>query len=240
MNTDNQLIKESDKSFMIQTSLKGLLSVIASAVPGFPDAGGLFSLVFDYSAKRKQDRLIDFVNSLSADLNEVKQQINPNYTNKEDFIDVLETTIRYTVNERSEEKRTYFKNILKNSVLDLDGDYDKTEKYLRIIDGMDELELLILKIFWNPIKFNRDNGSIIDHNERIGFDKTISPTEVLHRLLPNYGRSDITIAWNDLESKWLIDVSTIPNKSEPIMNPLDVLKYRLPKKGKDLMMYIME
>lgn len=236
MNSDIKISKETDKSFMIQTSLKGLISVITSALTGFPDAGGFLSLAFDYSAKRKQDRLIDFVNSLSNDLSKVKQQINPNYTNNNDFIDVLETTIKYTVNERSSEKRAYFKNILKNSVIDPNGDYDKTEKYLRIIDAMDELELLLLKIFWNPTKFNIENGNIIDRHERVGFGTKINSTEVLQRLLPNFNRADITIAWNDLESKWLIDVSD----NKMVMNPLDSLMDRLLKKGKDLMNYIMD
>lgn len=228
----NQYI-DNDKYYLLEAAFKGLASAL-------PYIGAVTSVIADIQAKRKQDRLIEFMNTLRLDVDTLKNQINTKYTDKDDFLDVFETTIKYTINERSEEKRLYYKNILKNSIIDVKVDYDKTEKYLRIIDSMDELELLILKIFDNPIKYNQENGYNIVYKERIRFDQMPSATEVLRRLLPQYSREDITIAWNDLESRWLINVSSTPPSTESILGPLDILENRLLKKGRDLVNFILK
>lgn len=48
--------------------------------------------------------------------------------------------------KRKEEKRILFKNILIHSITTKNCSYDKTEKYFRILEQMNSLELLLLKI----------------------------------------------------------------------------------------------
>ena len=232
LNEINLLPKDNDGAFLLEAAVKGLSKTI-------PVIGDITSFFFEIQAKRKQDRLICFVNDLSLDLESLKEQINLSFMVNDDFLDVFETSTKYIINERSEAKRKNFKNILKNSIVDLDADYDKTEKYLRIVDNLDEIELLILKIFDNPSRFNFENGSAIGRYERNKFDKIPMATDVLKRLLPSYSSSDITIAWNDLESKWLINVSITPPSTEPILGPLDILENRLSIKGRELVNYIL-
>lgn len=60
-----------------------------------------------------------------------------------------------------------FRNVFINSIIAKGCSYDKTEKYLRILEQMNCIELLLLKILKNPKVYNEKQGGIIKNpNER--------------------------------------------------------------------------
>ena len=112
-------------------AIKGITAMI-------PVLGGTLTSVWSdidaIQAKRKHERLEEFYLSLEMEVQKIKEQINESYINQPDFLDVFEQTARHIVNERKEEKRILFRNILLSSITAKECSYDKTEKYLRILE----------------------------------------------------------------------------------------------------------
>ena len=121
-----------------------------------PILGGSLTSVWSdveaIQAKRKHERLEEFYLALETEVQKIKEQINGSYINQPDFLDIFEQTAKYIVNERREEKRILFRNVFINSIIAKGCSYDKTEKYLRILEQMNSLELLLLKIINNSSK----------------------------------------------------------------------------------------
>ena len=100
--------------------------------------------------KRKIQRLEEFYHRLDEKLVEEEKYVNEEFVKKEDFLDVFEEATRYIVLERLTTKRELFKNILANSIISSACDYDKTERYFRILDNLSEIELKVLAVLENP------------------------------------------------------------------------------------------
>lgn len=202
-------------------------------------------------AKRKLERLEEFYFELKKDVEGIQDKISSSYTAQPDFLDIFELTARYIVNERNEEKRASFRNILVNSIVSEDCSYDKTEKYLRIVEQMNNLEILILKVLVNPSKYNTQQGDIIkDPNER-NPDETASNstyrtfyngvyefTDILSKLIM-IPQDDIDEAIYFLESNRLVMDKSSNYKLQTNGNPIHILDDKLTSKGKDFVSFIM-
>lgn len=176
----------------------------------------------------------------------MKEKINVSYVSQPDFLDIFELTAKYIVNERNEEKRILFRNILVNSITVKNCSYDKTEKYLRTLEQMDSFELLLLKILKNPKVYNEQRGSIIKNpNERQSnavyqvhytlvteFKKIVSD-------LTNVSQDDISEAMYFLESNRLVKEKASESKLQTNGNPVHVLDDKLTSKGKDFISFIL-
>lgn len=124
--------------------------------------------------KRKINRLEEFYHSLDETLLSVENQLNEEYLKKEDFQDVFEEATRYVVLERQKKKRDFFKNILVNSIISTDCDYDKTERYFRLLDNLSETELNVLAVLDNPDSYNKSHGMIIKDPINIAYQSSWS------------------------------------------------------------------
>lgn len=227
---------------------KGIVAMI-------PVLGGTITSVWSdieaIQAKRKFERLEEFYLELKKDVDEIHNKISSSYTSQPDFLDIFELTAKYIVNERSEEKRASFRNILVNSIVSEDCSYDKTEKYLRIVEQMNNLEILILKVLVNPSKYNNKKGNIIkDPNER-NPDETASNstyrtfyngvyefTDILSKLIM-IPQDDINEAIYFLESNRLVMDKSSNYKLQTNGNPIHILDDKLTSKGKDFVLFIM-
>ena len=127
--------------------------------------------------ERKIKRLECFYRSFSESLQSVADIINDECVSKEDFLDVFEEVTRYVVLERQERKRLMFKNILTNSITSSECDFDKTERYFRLLDYLSELELTILAVLENPERYNSNNGMIIPDPIHNPFQTALSKTD---------------------------------------------------------------
>ncbi|MCA5999720.1 hypothetical protein, partial [Bacteroides thetaiotaomicron] len=205
-------------------AIKGITAMI-------PVLGGTLTSVWSdidaIQAKRKHERLEEFYLSLEMEVQKIKEQINESYINQPDFLDVFEQTARHIVNERKEEKRILFRNILLSSITAKECSYDKTEKYLRILEQMNGLELLILRILQNPSEFNRQNGEKIKdpnaptpgYRNLIIYTRTYFFIEMLSELL-NAAQEDVAESIYYLESNRLIvdnvSLSKLQTNGHPI------------------------
>ena len=88
----------------------------------------------------------------------------------------------YVVHERLEKKRMMFRTILVNSMSQKDIDYDKTEKYLRLLENLREGHLLFLRLLADPGTFDTEVGGIIGMGGRM----STSYSQIFHKLLPQW------------------------------------------------------
>ena len=223
-------------------AIKGITAMI-------PVLGGTLTSVWSdidaIQAKRKHERLEEFYLSLEMEVQKNKEQINESYINQPDFLDVFEQTARHIVNERKEEKRILFRNILLSSITAKECSYDKTEKYLRILEQMNGLELLILRILQNPSEFNRQNGEKIKdpnaptpgYRNLIIYTRTYFFIEMLSELL-NAAQEDVAESIYYLESNRLIVDNVSLSKLQTNGHPIRTLEDKLTSKGKDLIAFI--
>ena len=222
---------------------KGIVSMI-------PVLGGTITSVWSdieaIQAKRKHERLEEFYIALKEDVEEIKEQINTSYIGQPDFLDIFELTAKYIVNERNEEKRILFRNILTNSITIKSCSYDKTEKYLRILEQMNNIELLLLKILKNPKVYNEKQGGIIKNpNERQSnavyrvHYTLVSEFKKIMSDLTKISQDDISEAMYFLESNRLVNENASEYRLQTNGNPIHVLDNKLTSKGKDFISFIL-
>lgn len=224
-------------------AIKGITAMI-------PVLGGTLTSVWSdieaIQAKRKHERLEEFYLALDTEVQKIKEQINESYINQPDFLDVFEQTAKSIVNERREDKRILFRNILLNSITAEVCSYDKTEKYLRILEQMNGLELLILRVLQNPSKFNKQNGERIkdpnaptpDYRNLITHTRTYFFIEMLSELL-NASKDDVAESIYYLESNRLVADNTSLSKLQTNGHPIHLLDDKLTPKGKDFISFIL-
>jgi len=139
------------------------------------------------------------------------------------------------------QKREKFKNILVNSISLSDSDYDKTEKYLKILSDLSTQDLLLLQVLDNPQKYNESKGNIIPGNNSSNFVthwKSIYMKELLEQLFPDIPISETEESALFLESHRLIVTNFMQHSLNTNGHPISLLDNRLTNKGKDFLKYI--
>ena len=194
---------------------------------------------------RKVERIAVFAQKLYNEVQDLKEAVNKDYFSIPDYLDIFEQTINRIAIERTEAKRESYRKILVHSLCEPDCDYDKTEKYLRLLDRIDVLELKILVVLSRPEKANKELGDVIkDPNEPLpGFvnlSTSWGPYSALATLsqLLKVNKSDMEEAMYGLEMERLIVDNGRFYKMETNSHPIHVLDNLLTTKGKDFLSYI--
>jgi len=179
----------------------------------------------------------------------IKTKVNEAFTSRSDFADVVETTLRHIINERKEEKRIMFKNILLNSMIANEVDFDKTEKFCSLLANMGTMELIVLAVLYSPEVYNKNNGEPIKHlnPETPGIirmssvRKRVHIIDVLKELFSkeSYSNDDIIDAVHFLELNRLVIPQLITATLETDGHPINILKDRLTPKGKEFATYLL-
>lgn len=216
---------------------------IKDLVRFLPLGGAAVEIYEEFQSKqieRKLKRLEEFYVNLAATVNVQEERINKEFVNKDDFLDVFEEATRYVVLERQEQKRSLFKNILANSILSSDCDYDKTERYFRLLDNLSDLELRVLAVLDNPEKYNRSHGMIIKDPINNAYQttwSTVTSIGVLTQLLGiNVHQAEEAIAV--LFSNGLIIENSMSKRLQTNGNTIYVLKNLLTIRGKDFVKFL--
>lgn len=233
-------MKSTEIGEAVAKSLISTIPVLGSAVTS------IWSDVRASQAKRKEERLEVFYGNLREDLLKIGNRLNNEYINKADFLDIFESTANYIINERTQDKRTLFENIFINSMTAKDCDFDKTEKYLRMVDQMDNLELLILRVLDNPLEYNTKNGEIVKDPNWIqpGVRNTSHSwgtyyfLDILTQLL-DISQDDIFEAVYFLEQNRLILDKASKSSLGTNSHPICVLEDKLTSKGKDFILFLL-
>lgn len=219
---------------------KGVLKSILGSFPVGATAVAIHNELQAKQVKRKIERLEEFYHSLDEKVNIIEKKINEEFINKEDFQDVFEEATRYVVLERQAKKREYFKNILANSIASSECNYDKTERYFRILDNLSETELDVLAVLEDPTNYNRRNGMIIPepiNNEYQTSWNSSRADGVLTQLL-GIPIDDAIEATTVLFSNGLIVENVLDRKIESNSNPVHVLDHLLTKRGRDFVKFL--
>lgn len=219
---------------------KGVLKSLLGSFPVGATAVAIHNELQAKQVKRKIERLEDFYHSLDEKVNTIEEKINKDYISKDDFQDVFEEATKYVVQERQARKREYFRNILANSMVSNECDYDKTERYFRILDNLSEIELNVLAVLKDPVSYNRLNGMIIPdpiNNEYQSSWNSSRADGVLTQLLGIY-IDDAIEAITVLFSNGLIVENLLERKIETNSNPVHVLDHLLTKRGRDFVRFL--
>jgi hypothetical protein len=128
---------KSNKGEITTTIAKSLFGII-------PYVGTLLDeVVFEHSARIKENRLDNFVTILAEGFTE-QTEVNLENITSEDFIDLFESVIRRVVRTKSESKLHRFKNILVSQLKKPTDEIELTEIYLDLITTLSDDEIIIL------------------------------------------------------------------------------------------------
>ena len=219
---------------------KGFLKSMLASFPVGTTAVEVYNELQAKQVKRKIERLDEFYHLLDERISAVEDQINEEFISKEDFQDVFEEATRYVVLERQSKKRELFKNILANSIISRNCDYDKTERYFRLLDNLSDMELTMLAVLENPEEYNRTHGMVIkdpiDNYYQSDWG-TYRADGILTQLL-SIKIDDAIETVNVLFSNGLIEEKLLEKKIQTNMNPIHVLDNLLTRKGRDFVSFL--
>lgn len=194
------------------------ITLVKAGVAAIPFFGGSITSIWsDLQGKQLQEkikRLESLTEAIKTDMAIIEDKVNENYTTGQDFADIVESTLRHIIDERKDQKRTMFKNILLNSMIAKVVDFDKTEKFCNLLTILGTMELFVLAVLYSPEAYNKNNGEPIKHlnPETPGsirmtwITKTVQITDVLDEILSNepHTRENIIDALNILEANRIV------------------------------------
>jgi len=222
---------------------KAKIEIVSNAlIAAIPYIGGsINSVMGDIAAQRKEARFRELINSLESEINKIRA-INKTFITHEDFLDIFENISKHIVNERDAAKRTMYKNLIISSAKDSNADFDKTEKYIRLLENLTINDSVILKVFLDPIKFNKEIGSpLINRNEGnnyITYTEHVTVLELLQRLLPEFEKEDILDSLDYLERNRLVITHNGEDSLKTNANPIHLLVDKITAKGIGFIKYI--
>lgn len=225
---------------IVEASGKTLVKELVRLLPLGSTAVEIYDELQSKQIERKIQRLEEFYENLAVSVNEVSDRVNQEFVSKDDFLDVFEEATRYVVLERHEKKRLFFKNILVNSIISSDCDYDKTERYFRLLDNLTVIELNILAVLDNPVSYNKSHGMIIKaplHNAHQTTWTGVTGSGILTRIL-GIKIHDVEDAITVLFSNGLIVANVLEKSLETNSNPIHVLDNLLTIRGRDFVKYL--
>ena len=231
MNNAKDIVEASGKDFI--KDLVRLLPLGSTAV-------AVYEEMQSKQIERKIERLKEFYTNLAATVKTMQDKINQEFVTKDDFLDVFEEATRYVITERQEEKRMYYKNILANSIVSTNCDYDKTERYFRLLDNLTETELKILAVLDNPEQYNNIHGKPVRDPFHSAYQTTwnkVTGSGILTQVL-GLKLHDVEDALTVLFSNGLIVSNILQRQLETNANGIHVLDNLLTVRGKDFVMYL--
>lgn len=225
---------------LLEASSKAVLVQIGNCIPIVGFAQDVYAQLEQIQAKRKVERISKFLEGVQLSISKMQDKLNEEYINKEDFTDIFEKTSRLIANERSENKRDLFKNILLNSMINKNSNYDKTERFFRILDLLGTEDMIILSILRAPSEYNRENVMIIKdqiNNRYQWSQRKVYAIEILCQLLQKeddeVSESINMLYYNGLIKDRFLEKSLITNG-----NPIHVLDDSLTRMGIEFISYI--
>lgn len=220
-------MEKEERQYVLESSTKALITFI-------PLIGGAIGpLLSDALADRKEQRINEFLRKLKEDLDKNKELVNSHFLNKDDFLDIFESTAKKIANERSELKREAFKNILVHGILSGTYTYDEVENQMRILDLLSADHIILLKLLNHPKSFNATN---------IDITKIRSSTYLglFRQIFPNWDKDYLFDYMRDLENNRLIE--DITNNFQTMMTNViaDNLEGKLTSRGATFISFILQ
>ena len=225
---------------LVGVGAKVIIKELARLLPLGNTAVEIYDELQSKQIERKIQRLEEFYTNLVNSVNAVSDKVNQEFVKRDDFLDVFEEATRYVVTERNDEKRLFFKNILVRSITSFDCDYDKTERYFRLLDNLTEIELRILAVLDNPDSYNKNHGMLVKDPFHSAYQTTwnrVTSSGILTQLL-GLKIHDVEDAITVLFSNGMIVANVLEKKLETNSNPVHVLDNLLTTRGRDFVKYL--
>lgn len=227
---------------IVEATGKAFVKELVRFLPLGNTALDVYEEIQSKQVERKIKRLEEFYSKLTVTLQTQQDKINKEFVNKEDFLDVFEEVTRYVVLERQEQKRQLYKNILVNSITSATCDYDKTERYFRLLDNLTETEIKILAVLDNPKHYNDANGMPVKDPINNAYQTSwnlVTGSGVLTQVL-GMKIHEVEDAITVLFSNGLIFSNVLDRKLETNANGIHVLDNLLTTRGKDFVKFLKE
>jgi hypothetical protein len=217
-------MNKEDRRFVIEGTLKALVSFI----PGI--GGAIGSILSDTLADRKEQRISELLSELKTEIDAQKESVNESFISKGDFLDIFEATVNKVANERSEQKRIAFRNILLTGILSTQYSYDDVEFQMRILEQLNQDHILLLRLFKTPKNFVTEDKDSYKSNTLL---------RLFRQILPNWDVDYIFDSLNDLQNMRLIESITSNWQTMMTSVTLETLEGKLTSKGMTFVMFIL-
>lgn len=142
-----------------------LIKVATNLIPFI--GGAVASIIGDYHSSRKEKRIEEFLVEFNKKITNNQEKIVIDYINNDDFLDIFENIYRSILNERQNEKRIAYRNVLANSMLTNGTSYEDTEEFQYLISILKIKSFSILNVFNKLNKFESENLSVDPFVNRI-------------------------------------------------------------------------
>lgn len=184
---DKQIQKISAKVNLNKTpALDHVRNVVIAGLNAIPCVGGTLASLFDsYIPKQKEKRLIAFVEELSVEIDEVKDQIKEEVIHTDNFAFIFERTFRGAIENYQKEKIDLYKAIFINSLTDkLSLNDEEKEIFLNLANDLTVRHIKIMAIL------RKNNSGEL--------------TQVVKTSFPDYDQGSIFYIMDDLRNKGLV------------------------------------
>jgi len=140
-----------------------------------------------YIPKAKDERLLDFVESLAQDVERVKGQIKADLIHQDQFAFVLEKTFRGVLDNYQKDKIDAYRAVFINALINKDSLCDEEQEiFLKILDNFTVRHLRILAVLNMR---HRDRSDLFD---------------VITEYNPGYDKESIIYVMEDLRNHGLV------------------------------------
>jgi len=192
------------KALTKQTAVDHIVNTIKATLSAFPYAGGVVaSLISDYIPKSREKKTIDFIGKVAEDLEFFKDRVNKDYLKSDEFQYLFQKAWRVAIEHYQAEKIDGFRAILINSAIGKEATGDDRDLYINILNDLTGYHFQLLKVFQNPIEWNKQHG-----NRVVGASMIISLNQILRQCFPEWNEERIALIIDDLYYKKL---SSIPS-----------------------------
>lgn len=224
-------MSESDSIYSTPIEITG--EVAALALNAVPVVGGIISdIANSFIRSRQNKRLNRFLLDLSSDLQNVKNQIEVNRINSEEYQNVVEDIFDKASSCRQQNKLDAFRALFINITFADKPNYDEALEIASLIDRWQDRHILLLKILDNPQEANIKAGNVF-RNDSGSFG---SINQSLRMLLLAWSEDQIYRTWQDLYDAKIH--TTNGTKTMMSGSGVQVLENRLSDYGKKVVSYI--
>jgi len=145
-----------DKNDSAEISLQSdrvdyVASAAKSALGAVPFAGALLTeIAGNVIPNQRIDRIVKFAQALESRLRELEKSVIENNISQEDFIDLVEESLRQAASSLSDERREYIASLVANSISSDAIVHYESKHLLRMLGELNDIEIIWLRFFLDP------------------------------------------------------------------------------------------
>jgi len=190
-----------------QTRSNHIRNIFVASLNAIPSVGSILaSLAESYIPEQKGKRLIKFVEEIAKEVDRIKNKIDSNFVQSEEFAYIFERTFKLVIENYQKEKIQCYKAVLLNSMIHKDNlKEEERDLFIHMIDNLTVRHIKFLRLLKDPIKFDQENNNAVGMGGRL----STSLMEILAKCFPEYSRDEISFISQDLTNKGVAQLSSL-------------------------------